>query len=219
MPYQTTSAGDVQRQGRFMAAAGATSGRSGLFKSQTINAAGTRSTRNFWISSEGRLRWVSGAEPTNELTGGTDVTASLPAGTVTPIMSSAAMQEMPIPINPFPEGAQAAGVDVSARLVYRTTATNSMNAGVCFAHFHRAVRINSGQTVSLGLGTTAANNLFGRSFTASQSAGTITSLTAGSVTSISTSTNVRFDSNLSASVSLLAGSVTLTWIPQKRGSN
>lgn len=224
----TSSYGDAQRQGKVLVAAGAASSIPGLVKYQSRSAAGTLVTYNLWVSSDGRLRY-STTEPSDQLTSGTDVVSTLPAGSiatadladgaVTPLKSSTAMQEMPLQINPYPEGAQAAGVDVANRIVYRTSATNSLNAGRCYVHFYRTVGVPSGQTLSLGLGTTAANDLFGRSFTSSQSAGTITSLTAGSVTAISTNTNVRFDGTLSSTTTVPAGAIMLTWVPQKRGSN
>lgn len=222
----TTSYGDAQRQGKVLAAAGAANSTPGLLKLQSRNSAGTLTTYNVWVSSDGRLRYAS-TEPSNELTSGTDVVSTLPAGSVatadladgavTPLKSSTAMQEMVISYQQVE--ALSAGTDISNRAMHRTSATMSLNAGRCFAAFDRTVRIDSGQTLSLGLGTTAANNVFGTGFTSTQSAGTITSLTAGSVTAISTSTTVRFDATLSASVSLLAGSVRILWEPQKRGSN
>ncbi len=211
MPYGTTSAGDAQRQGRFMVAAGATSGLPGLLKSQTINAAGTRSTRNFWLSSEGRLRWVSGSEPTNELTSGTDITASLPSGTVTPTMASNAINQTPIVI---PIEALAANADVSNRGVfYSGTLTMSSNTG----YILNTGEISASATnpTTIGIGTTAAHNVLYRSFTSTVAAGTVSTLTAGSVTSIAAQQRIRMDITQGGALATFPSGGIIVWHPRK----
>lgn len=266
----TASHGDAQRQGKVLVAAGATSNIPGLWKLQTRNSSGTLVTYNVWISSDGRLRY-STTEPTNQLTDGTDITSTVPAGSVlvseieavasgrilvgnaggtalaavalsgdatlastgaltiaasavetsmindaaaTPLKSSTAMQEMPIT---YRVEDLAAGGDIAARTIFRTTSTMSLSRGLAFISFRDAVSVGSGDTISVGLGTTAANDVFGRSWTSTISAGTYTSIAVGSVSAISTSTNVRLDVTQSTGVN--AGNFDIVWIPQKRGSN
>lgn len=219
----TTGYGDAQRQGKLLVAAGEANSNAGLLKLQSRNASGTITTYNVWVSSDGRLRYAT-TEPSNQLTSGTDVVSTLPAGSVatadladsavTPLKSSAAMQEMPVT---YRIEDLALGADISGRTIFRTTTTMSLNRGSAFASFREAVSIASGDTFSLGLGTTAAFNLFGRSWTSTIAAGTFTSIAVGSVSAISTSTNIRLDVTQSAGVN--ATNVDIVWIPQKRGSN
>ncbi|MDI6808959.1 MAG: hypothetical protein QME66_08270 [Candidatus Eisenbacteria bacterium] len=190
---------------------------------QKVNDSGTVTNQYLWFDHLGRLRTHT-SYPTDQDSDGRDITASLAAGsvnavdiasnTITPGLLSASSREMYIPI-PIPS--LNAGTDVSNRVVYRNTSVTTLNRGSCFIVLNTRMSVTSGQNVTIGIGNAAAGDIFGRTFTATVTAGTLTSLTAGSATTLPVSTNLRLDVVTSASQAVPAGQIL--WFPQKRGSN
>lgn len=172
---------------------------------EAVNDSGTQSNVYLWADANGVLHTATSNTSNQDAT--TDYV-------VRPAMASTAMQEMPIIIPFF---SLSSGTDVSNRVVYRNTSTLTLNRGSAFVCFTARMSVTSGQTCSIGIGGAAANDLFGRSFTSTQSAGSITSLTTGSVTTLAASSNLRLDITNSASQASPSGWVL--WIPQKRGSS
>lgn len=221
----TTNFGTAQGAstvGSIRLVSGGAANQPGVLQLDAINDSATVTTYRYWTDSSGRMRRAS-TYPTDQDSSGADVTASLATGsvvnrtiaanTVTPGTMSASAREIFVPINFF---SLTQGTDLSNRVVYRNTSVTTLNAGSCFIRFDNAQRVISGSSLTIGIGVSAARDMFTRSFTTSQAAGSITSLTAGSVTTLAASTNLRFDLTTSANCTLTTGQIL--WFPQKRGA-
>lgn len=155
------------------------------------------------------------AVQSSHIAAGAVASSDIASNTVTPGLLSASSREMYIPV-PLPSLSQ--GTDVSNRVIYRTTAVTTLNRGSAFIRFDRALGGPiSTNSVTIGLGVSAAFDLFTRTFTTTQAAGSLTSLTAGSAATVPVSTNVRLDITTAANLTFPAGQIL--WLPQKRGSN